>query len=353
MPGSIRRRFATLARWLAGVSFLGMASGALAGPVPLQINTSGALPTAIAGSAYLQALEAQGGVPPYAWVATIPASLGLTLSQEGVLSGTPVQPTDGPVQLMVLVADSVGVQAHATLTLEVVAVGALTITTPFLLPGVVGTPYDQVLLASDGTATDPALSWSFPTGTLLPAGFQIVEIGRPAVAHLIGTPTQPGIFPIVLNLSDNFGHTATRQYILTIAGGEVPPPYTPAVAVIGVPYSFRLQPTNAAPWTWSLFSGQLPPGLELSPAGTISGTVPAGTTLGVYPFAVTVTDANGAQSVEPIEIEVQAAPPSQSVSGSSAAGCTAGRGLASAEVLLLTMVWLSGAGRRMGRKRSA
>ncbi len=61
------------------------------------------------------------------------------------------------------------------------------------------------------------------------------------------------------------------------------------------------------PWSWRMSSpATLPPGLSLAPTGAISGTVPANTTTGVYPFSAAVTDSTGAESVLPLEIQVQA-----------------------------------------------
>ena len=302
----------------------------------LQVELSGsALPTGIAGSPYLQSLTAQGGVPPYSWKGTIPIAFNMTISPSGVLSGNPLQPTNGPVQFTVIVTDSIGTQAQATLTLQIIAPGALTITTPFLQPAVVGTQYDQPILASDGTVTGAVFQWTQPAGAVLPSGIKFQEIGTPAVADLSGIPTQAGIFPIVVNLSDNFGHTATRQYILTVTESPVPvPKQTLPSATLGESYAAQLQATSLSTLTWRIFSGQLPPGLTLAPTGAISGTVPVGTILGTYPFAVAVTDATGAESVVPLEILVQSPP----LPGG---GCATGTGPAAAGLLLLGMFWLA------------
>jgi len=107
-----------------------------AGSGALQVEQSGAsLPTAIVMAPYLQQLQAQGGVPPYTWKATIPSSLfQLSVSQAGVLGGIPQEATDGPIQFTVIVTDAIGTTASQTLTLQVIAPGSLTITTPFLQP---------------------------------------------------------------------------------------------------------------------------------------------------------------------------------------------------------------------------
>jgi hypothetical protein len=59
-------------------------------------------------------------------------------------------------------------------------------------------------------------------------------------------------------------------------------------AVAGVPYTGALSADGGkAPYVWSLVSGNLPPGLGMSPTGEISGDP---TTAGTYTFHVRATD---------------------------------------------------------------
>lgn len=58
---------------------------------------------------------------------------------------------------------------------------------------------------------------------------------------------------------------------------------------VGVAFSFAFMATGGLPpYTWSLLTGPLPPGLTLSSAGVLSGTP---TTAGTFPYTVKVTDA--------------------------------------------------------------
>ena len=317
-----------------------------AGSGALSIEQGGAqLPSAIVGASYLQQLVAQGGVPPYTWKGTIPQAFGMYLTAGGVLAGVPSEATDGPVQFTVVVTDAIGTQASATLALQVIAPGGLTITTPFLQPAVVGTQYDQSILASDGAVAGASFNWSLPPGTSLPAGITFQELGNPAVADLSGEATQAGIFPIVVNLSDNFGHSAQRQYILTVTEAAVPVQKTQKLplAVIGQPYAAQLQATSVSTLSWRIFSGALPPGLSLAPMGSISGIVPSGTVTGTYPFAAAVTASTGAESVVPLEIQVELAPVELQVELAPVAsgGCASGGGPAGAGLLLLAFAWLT------------
>jgi hypothetical protein len=67
-------------------------------------------------------------------------------------------------------------------------------------------------------------------------------------------------------------------------------------ATIGLPIA-----SAQGPFTWTILSGALPPGLTLNPAGTISGTP---TTLGTFGFTYSATDATSASSSTLGEIKV-------------------------------------------------
>ncbi len=62
-------------------------------------------------------------------------------------------------------------------------------------------------------------------------------------------------------------------------------------ATVGSPYSATLTATGGLPpYTWSIISGSLPPGLSLDTSGNITGTP---TTPGTYNFTVQVVDPIG------------------------------------------------------------
>lgn len=74
------------------------------------------------------------------------------------------------------------------------------------------------------------------------------------------------------------------------------------LAAAGAPYSALLAASGGtAPYSWSLASGSLPPGLALSGAGALSGTPAAS---GTTSFTVEVTDAAGATATEALTLEV-------------------------------------------------
>jgi hypothetical protein len=78
-------------------------------------------------------------------------------------------------------------------------------------------------------------------------------------------------------------------------------------AVAGTAYSAQLAASGGTPpYVWALNSGVFPPGLTLSPTGTVTGTP---TSPGASSFTVRVTDARDRSAIAALSINVVAAPP--------------------------------------------
>ncbi|MBI2679930.1 MAG: hypothetical protein HYX25_02850 [Candidatus Solibacter usitatus] len=87
---------------------------------------------------------------------------------------------------------------------------------------------------------------------------------------------------------------------LAVATPSLPP------AQVNVSYSQTLAASSGtAPYSWSLLSGTLPPGLTVSSAGVISGKP---TTAGTFTFAIQVTDATKLARSQGFLIEVASTP---------------------------------------------
>ena len=160
---------------------------------------------------------------------------------------------------------------------------------PATLPnGTVGTPYNQTVSASGGTApyTFSVSSGALPTPLILNA----------ATGAITGTPNTAGTFTFSITATDAAGCTGTRLYTITIANAGCPAiilnPSTLPPGVSGTPYSQSVTASGGtAPYTYTIAGGALPPGLSLNPAtGLISG-VPL--TSGLFNVTIRATDSVG------------------------------------------------------------
>ena len=83
---------------------------------PVTIITT-ALPSAVDGITYVQLVNADGGELPYSWTVLDDGNTGLTINNEGVLTGTP--PKAGDYGITLQVADSASSRDKASFVLTV------------------------------------------------------------------------------------------------------------------------------------------------------------------------------------------------------------------------------------------
>src|SRR5262249_11791091 len=103
-----------------------------------------------------------------------------------------------------------------------------------------------------------------------------------------------GDYNFSIRATDANGCFAQRAYTLTINPICSPITVAPAtlpVGQVGRSYSQTFSATGGtAPYTFSITTGSLPPGLSLAANGNLSGTP---TTAGAFSFRLRATDANG------------------------------------------------------------
>ncbi len=247
----------------------------------------------IYGRPYSGALQATGGIPGYRWTVasgSLPAGLALNNST-GTISGTPI--AGGTAAFTAAVTDTTNQTASALVTINVAAT-PLTITASTLAAANNGAAYSQTLLATGGTAP---YQWSITAGKL-PAGLTLSPTG----GIISGTPSVAGTAIFTATVTDNSNpvQTASLPTSLIVNAGQsalVPLRALSIVApgslsgIVGSNYSLTLSATGGtSPYGWSITSGSLPAGLQLSTTGTIIGT-PAQGTNGSYSFTVTASDA--------------------------------------------------------------
>jgi hypothetical protein len=181
------------------------------------------------------------------------------------------------------------------------------IATSSLPSGSVSGRYSAQLSGSGGS---PPLSWYRVSGSL-PAGLSLSTSGA-----ITGTPTTMQTSSFVVRAIDAAGYRSLSDKTLsmTVASGPSITTTTLPTGQVGAGYSSSVEATGgAAPYTWSVVGGALPPGLGLSSRGTISGTP---TAAGQFSFTARVVDANGVPSPSdttlPITIGSSPPPPLES-----------------------------------------
>jgi hypothetical protein len=245
-----------------------------------------------------------GGNAPLTW-ALISGGLppGLTLdSLTGIITGTPT--ASGLFSFSVSLTDtSAPAPSVAFRNLSITIVTPLVITTTSLADGVVGAPYTQTLAATGGDAN---YTWTLSSGTL-PAGLSLSSSGV-----ISGTPTSvTSGTSFVVQVQDTGTPQQTKTQTLSI---RIAAPLVVATAptlpdaIVGVPYSTTLQSGGGtAPVSWSIISGAPPAGLQLSPAGVLSGTptAPSPTTT----FTAQVQDSASPSQITSIILSLHVATP--------------------------------------------
>ena len=155
----------------------------------------------------------------------------------------------------------------------------------------------------------PPYKWS--SLSLLPQGLQLTSAGE-----LKGTPLQSGTFTLNIRLADSGGsNPVTAKLSLAISGepGSLPVIMTSSLPAGTVGHAYpvtQLQVSGGqSPYTWGVTSGSLPPGLQLSRSGSISGTPGATGSLKLktYTFGVQVSDAASQRATANLSITIQPA----------------------------------------------
>lgn len=144
-------------------------------------------------------------------------------------------------------------------------------------------PAAFVVTATGATGTG---SW-IQTGGALPPGLTAVENNRQLV--ISGTPTTIGAYAFEFKCTLTSGISRTKTFSLSVMG--ITDTDLPAFSK-NISYSFTLTASGGtAPYSFALVSGSLPPGLNLSSGGTISGTPTVDPD--TYPVTIAVRDDRG------------------------------------------------------------
>lgn len=245
-------------------------------PVTLSVPTTGA--------SYTQTFSASGGSAPYTFAVSagaLPAWATLN-ADSGVLTGIPN--TTAAASFTIRATDASGCLSSRAYTLTPVC-PALSITTSSLPAASVGVSYQQPLTATGGTSP---YNWEITSGTL-PAGLLLNPLGQ-----ISGTPTTGnGVgATLVFRATDANGCQISRSLVLRVCPVITLSPSTLPAPILGGSYSQTVTAASgAAPYLYTLGTGNLPAGLTLNVnTGEIGGIA---TSLSSASFTVAATDTNG------------------------------------------------------------
>jgi len=243
-----------------------------------QITTT-SMPNGTVGKQYSQQLEAadyaewgiaSGSLPP-----------GLHLSDYGYSSITYISGTPTKAGTYNFTVKTINVTSSDTKQFSITISAEQqkpTITTNTLSNGKVGQSY-WGNISSDLTA-----NWSIEGD--LPSWLNLSDYGYSNSIYISGTPTVAGAYSFTVKATNTVG-SDTKTFTINIAMPQVPQITTTSLSngTIGEQYSRSL---NAADYAeWSIASGSLPPGLQWSSSGYISGYP---TKVGIYTFTVKATN---------------------------------------------------------------
>ena len=242
---------------------------------PTLTLSSATLPNGTYGTAYNQSLTASGD-STYTFRVTggaLPPGLNLL---NGVFSGTPTAVGNYSFTITAYGFNNLcsGSQTY-NFTINCPTVS---LTPATLLSVSVGTAYNQTLSAT------PANNYSFAiTQGALPPGLLLSTTGT-----ISGTPTAAGNYAFAITATGFGGCTGTQAYSLLVTDACTTIALTPASlpgGTLGAAYNQTVSAIGGtAPYTFSVASGALPPGLTLdATTGALSGTLTASGT-----FALTL-----------------------------------------------------------------
>lgn len=149
----------------------------------------------------------------------------------------------------------------------VAAAPGFRISSSSLPSGSSGAPYSTTLTTANGSQP---YTWAVISGNLPPGVSLDSSDGK-----IIGRPTSSGTFDFRARVTDGGGKQAEKDFSILIVPNVAWTQIGFPTGFVGQPFNFDLSSYvlgGAAPYTFSITGGALPPGLTMTSAGVISGT---------------------------------------------------------------------------------
>lgn len=277
------------------------------------------LPNGINGTPYNQTISVTGGVSPLTFKVvpgsgTLPAGLTLNVTT-GTILGRPIDTKTTTYPFQIEVTDNgtipITVVSPYQYSITIIPPPSLSVATVSVPGATLNVPYSFRISSQGGI---PPLTWNL-TGAL-PPGLQFDS----TTGIISGTPVNdpnakqyPATYPFSVSVMDSsLPSSQSAQANLSVSVFVAP---KLAVGVVNLPQGTVASPYSATvtatggvpPYTWSLVSGQLPPGLTLATqtngAALISGT-PTLQTISTFTLQVTDSASSTATTLPPPTITV-------------------------------------------------
>src|SRR5262249_12505442 len=133
----------------------------------------------------------------------------------------------------------------------------------------------------------------------LPPGVTLSSTGT-----FSGAPSTAGTYTITVHATDAGGQQATKSLSVLVIAALVITTTTLPSGMVGLPYTVSVLANGGLPpVSWTILTGQLPPGLSLSSSGALLGTPSAA---GSSTFTLQATDSLGNRASQSYSVSISA-----------------------------------------------
>jgi hypothetical protein len=261
---------------------------------------------------YYKKLTSAYGTGPYTWSivsGALPPGLDLLPDTGELYSSSFAIKAAGVYNFAIQVTDGLGVSTYRPYTMEVLPGLIITTANPINSYTLGTGSYYKKLTSAYGTGP---YTWSIVSGAL-PQGLTLINNTGELYVGSKGIST-PGTYVFAVQVVDSLGKVTSRPFtleVLPVLMVTTPSPLAGYTIGTGSYYKKITTSYGTGPYTWSVVSGAMPPGLTLiSGTGELYAGSTAIKTPGSYTFTVQVIDGNSKVASKQFSINVMSLTPS-------------------------------------------